>query len=288
MKLPNQFSYLTLATLVALGSGQLSADDTEIYLSTGLDILDDAAKPNLMFLMDTSGSMGSNIAVEVPSDGSGFEYDETIDYGSSDDGLIYVYNEAYEFQNITLTYEQSVCDSMEDFFVDNPNFPIYADRALQWQSSVTTQTIEEAELVCETVDVEATEVEVNEDGRVDFREWAYYGPYNVGAGTDIVATGTTYSSNDRVRLYVRLGNWPTATNYDCRRNDIRNEAETCTVSVGSDTQAYVAIRSRLNNSDYDLDITYGGDGSLEVCEEVITETEVEVTEANWSEGKSVV
>lgn len=285
MNTHNRTKFLPAFATLILAAGQLSADDTEIYLSTGLDILDDAAKPNLMFLMDTSGSMGSNIAVEVPSDGSGFEYDELVDYGSSDDDLIYVYDTDYEFQNVTLTYDQSVCDSMEDFFDDNPGFPIYSDRALQWQSSTTTQTIEETEITCVDVDVDSATIEIEEDGRVDNGDWDYYGPYAAGAGTDFIATGTTYARNDRIRMYVRIGSYPTSNNYECRKNDIRNESETCTVSVGgSDEDIYVGIRGRRNNSDYDLDITYGGSGTIEECTEVTTQTDIEVTEANWSEA----
>lgn len=280
--IPNLAAFAVTATLASSIS---LADDTEIYLSTGLDILDDAAKPNVMFLMDTSGSMGSYIAVEVPNEDTGFAYDPNVDYGDSDDSLIYVYNTDYEFQNITLTYEQSVCESMEDYFVDNPTFPIYSDRALQWQSSVTTETIQETELVCEDVEVNSEIIEINESGRVDNREWDYYGPYNVAAGTEFEAIGTTYSNNDRIRMYVRIGNWPTSRNYDCRQNDIRNESATCTVSIGgSDESVYVGIRGRSDNSDYDLDITYGGSGTVEQCNEVTTETEIEITEANWSEA----
>ncbi|MBT5330770.1 MAG: PQQ-binding-like beta-propeller repeat protein [Porticoccaceae bacterium] len=270
-----------------LASSFTLADDTEIYLSTGLDILDDAAKPNVMFLMDTSGSMGSYIAVEVPSEDTGFAYDPAVDYGDSNDDLIYVYNTDYEFQNITLTYEQSVCNDMETYFVDNPTFLIYSDRALQWQSSVTTETIEETELVCEEVDVGSSVVEIEENGRVDSNDWHYYGPYTVGAGTEFVATATTYSRDDRVHLYVREGSQPTGNRYDCRERDIRNASETCTISIGgSEEQIYVGVRGRngTNNSDYDLEITYGGAGTVEVCEDVTTEVEVEITEANWSEA----
>lgn len=276
---------LTATAALIFSASYLSADDTEIYLSTGLDILDDAAKPNLMFLMDTSGSMDNHIAVEVPSEGESFDYDPDTDYGSSDDDLIYVYNTDYEFQNITLTYEQSVCNDMETYFTANPGFPIYSDLALQWQSSTTTQTIEETEITCVDVDVDSATIEVEENGQVDNGEYDYYGPYSAGAGTDFIATGTTYNNNDRIRLYVRIGNYPTSNNYDCRRNEIRNESETCTVSVGSsDEDIYVAVRGRRNNSDYDLDITYGGSGTIQECTEVTTQTDIEVTEANWSEA----
>ena len=284
MKTRNLINLSTAIAALALSAGHVYADDTEIYFSTGLDILDDAAKPNVMFLMDTSGSMDSHIAVEVPVGGDSFAYDPNTDYGDSDDNLIYVYNTDYEFQNITLTYDQSVCNTMEDYFVDNPQFPIYSDRALQWQRSVTTETIEETQLVCENVVVDGSVVEISESDQIDNRDWQYYGPYNVAAGTDFSATGTT-SGSDRIRLYVRIGNWPTSRRYDCRQNSIQGESKTCTVSLGgSDEDVYVAVHGRQNNSDYDLDITYGGAGTVEQCTEVVTSTDVEVTEANWSEA----
>jgi|SaaInl5LU_22_DNA_1037371.scaffolds.fasta_scaffold05072_3 type IV pilus assembly protein PilY1 len=285
MKIYNNFKLTVSIAGAALLASQVLADDTEIYLSTGLDILDDAAKPNVMFLMDTSGSMDDHIAIEVPSEGDSFAYDPDTDYGDSDDDLIYVYNTDYEFQNITLTYDQSVCDDMETYFDDNPGFPIYSDRALQWQSSTTTETIEESELVCTDVAVDGDTISIDDSGRVDSREWEYYGPFTVGAGTDLVTTGTTYNNNDRISVYIRAGNWPTTNNYDCRNREIRNETETCDVSIGgSDEDVYVAVRGRLDNSDYDLNITYGGSGTVEVCEEVTTEVEIDVTEANWSEA----
>lgn len=261
-----------------------NADDTEIYLSPTVDVFDDAVRPNIMFLMDTSGSMNDHIAVEVPAEGDSAFYNANTDYGSSDENLIYVYNNDFEFQNITHTYEQSVCREMEDFFVENRGFPVFLDRAMQWQSSTTTQTIEETELVCEEIEVDNAEFFVEEDGRVDTNEWDYYGPYDVGAGTEFVVTGRTDGNNDRIQLYIRLGAFPTTSRFDCRRFEIREPRETCSVTVGnSDTQAFIGVRGRRNNSDYDLEITFGGSGTVEQCENITTPTDVTVTEANWSE-----
>ena len=229
--------------------------------------------------------MDAHIAVEVPSDGDSPFYNSTTDYGSSDDNLIYVYNNDFEFQNITHTYEQSVCREMEDFFDENPGFPIYSDRALQWQSSTTTQIIEETELVCEDIEVDNAEIFVEESGQLDENEWDYYGPYDVFAGTQFTVDITSPSRDDRLRMYVRLGDFPTSNRFDCRQNNVRDGTDTCEVNIGSNTQAFVGVRGRNNdNNNYELEITYGGSGTVEQCSEIITPIDVEITEANWSDA----
>ena len=261
------------------------ADDTEIYLSTNVDILDDAVRPNVMFVMDTSGSMGNFIAVQIPSADEGFAYDPNRDYGSSDENLIYVYNEDFEFQNTTHTYQQSVCNSMETFFDANPGFPIFSDRAVQWQSSTTTQTIEETELVCTNIEVDNADISLEESGRVDNNEWDYYGPYDVSPGTEFSVTAITDSVDRAIRLYVRIDDVPTSSRFDCRLQRIDIPAENCSVNIGNgDEQVYVAVRGRDRNTNYVLDITYGGSAEVEQCTEITTPVEIEVTEANWSDA----
>jgi type IV pilus assembly protein PilY1 len=57
MKYINKFTAIWLATSLMLFSSAISADDLEIYLGTaGSEV---TYNPNVLFIMDTSGSMSS-------------------------------------------------------------------------------------------------------------------------------------------------------------------------------------------------------------------------------------
>lgn len=276
-------NHLPLFLLAGAMAGGLQADDTEIYLSTNTEVLDDSVQPNLMFVMDTSGSMGQNIAIEVPSDSDGFDYDPAVDYGASDDNLIYVYNTDYDYLGVTLPYEQSQCDTMESFFADNPGFPIFSDEALQWQSQTTTEIIEEVTVDCVDVPVGGG-FSFSDSDQVDRREWIDYGPYAVDTGTEVSVTLTSSSRDDRVSLYVRFDQRPTTRSYDCRRRDLRNESDSCVLTAGNrDDEVWISVYGERDNADYEIEFTVGG-GTEEVCTEIVTETEVNITEANWTEA----
>ena len=60
-----RFSSLLMAFCVGLLSGTGAfADDTEIYLGTNQG--QSVAKPNVLFILDTSGSMGTNVTTTTP------------------------------------------------------------------------------------------------------------------------------------------------------------------------------------------------------------------------------
>lgn len=279
----NRRTPFALSAFLLVAATTLSADDTEIYLSTNTEVLDDSVQPNLMFVMDTSGSMGQNIAIEVPSESDGYDYDPDVDYGASDDSLIYVYDTDYVFQDVTLTYDQSQCDTMETFFAANPGFPIFSDEALQWQSSTTTEIVEEIVVDCEQVALGGG-ASFSGAGQIDSGQWIDYGPYDVGTGTQVEVNVTSPSRNDRFSLYVRFDRQPTSRSYDCRRRNVRDGTETCTLTAGNrDSTVWISIEGDRDNSDFEIDFKVGG-GFEEVCTETVTETEVIVTEANWSEA----
>lgn len=284
----------SLALLTLTGSLAL-ADDTEIYLSTNTEIGGDYAKPNILFVMDTSGSMGDNIAIEVPPDTDSPFYDPDTDYGDSDDSLIYVYDTDFEYQGVTITQDQNVCQSMTDYFADNPNSPYFQDQAYQWQTETTTQTITETNVVCEDVVTGGdpiTETDSNDVGDSIFST-VDYGPYAVAEGQDFVAS-VRVNGNDEVRLYVKFGSAPSAFSYDCRRSDLRNETGTCDLTVpNGETQAYVSVSGNDftfwggGDNDFDYEVTYGGGSTGQVCETITTTTDIEVTEANWSDNLEI-
>ncbi len=75
MKYANSKLSLLLATLtlVVFTGGTALADDTELFVA-GLDpAANSNVRPNVLFIIDTSGSMGTNVKTQVA-------YDESIDF----------------------------------------------------------------------------------------------------------------------------------------------------------------------------------------------------------------
>lgn len=68
-----------LLTLV-IGAAAI-ADDTEIYLGT--PSASSKIKPNILFIIDNSGSMQNTVPVTTVSAGSGIDFDPTIDYNAA-------------------------------------------------------------------------------------------------------------------------------------------------------------------------------------------------------------
>lgn len=66
-RLKRPLTTLALATLTALAApGPLLADDTELFVGDAVSA--PAARPNIMFILDTSGSMDANVTTQVPYD----------------------------------------------------------------------------------------------------------------------------------------------------------------------------------------------------------------------------
>ena len=64
---------LATLTLVVFTGGAAWADDTELFVA-GLDpAANSNVRPNVLFIIDTSGSMGTNVKTQVA-------YDESIDF----------------------------------------------------------------------------------------------------------------------------------------------------------------------------------------------------------------
>ena len=78
-------TFFLLASL--MGSQHALTDDIDIYNTLNNDTSDQNIRHNLLFIMDTSGSMGWTVASEVV----GRDYDTDEDYGDSD-GRVYIYD----------------------------------------------------------------------------------------------------------------------------------------------------------------------------------------------------
>jgi hypothetical protein len=92
--------------------------------------------------------------------------------------------------------------------------------------------------------------DITETGTVTRSQWKHYGPFNVAAGSTLVATMTGDNDAD---LYVRKGAAPTASSYDCRPYR-DGSSEQCSI-VGPAT-IYVGVNGYAASSNFSLNIKY--------------------------------
>ena len=114
-----------IASAILLPMVGTQAQDIEIYSEIGGTTEDN--NPNLLFVLDTSGSMDRNIPVAFG------DYDSQVDYGNSDDDLVYVYDENFTYQGVFYNRQEIVCESMLDFLDSNQSLPVYTGQTLQWR-----------------------------------------------------------------------------------------------------------------------------------------------------------
>lgn len=105
------------------------ADDTDIYLQVEEEG-EEEYLPNVLFIFDTSGSMGSNITIRE-------DYDPSVDYGGSDPSKIYVYTSDLRFHITTLNDEQNSCQAMKTQIAqrerDGNGDPTWFGQAARWR-----------------------------------------------------------------------------------------------------------------------------------------------------------
>lgn len=91
-------------------------------------------------------------------------------------------------------------------------------------------------------------------GTIAKNEWKQFGPFTVAAGTQLTAT---LSGSGDADLYVKVGQAPTASTYDCRPYaDGTNE--TCAVAASG--PVFVAINGYAASSDFSLTVSWSEPG----------------------------
>jgi type IV pilus assembly protein PilY1 len=117
--------------LILLGflfSGLCAADDIDIFYSEAV-VNDNAdAQPNVLFVLDSSGSMADEVETYTP-------YDPSIDYGDSPDDRIYVYELDYDYTGIYIENSRNNCRAMQDGITDGNGEPTYIGKAVEWHES---------------------------------------------------------------------------------------------------------------------------------------------------------
>lgn len=139
----NPFKYykvLLISALVTFSTGS-RADDIDIYsglfgAQSTVGASPSEVNPNIMFILDDSGSMNSFVLLPVVGADTA-AYDSTIDYGEDgdavDDGYLYLYSDNMTYQNRWVPDEQNKCQAQRDWVAANPDNPVFFDKAVQWQ-----------------------------------------------------------------------------------------------------------------------------------------------------------
>ena len=105
----------------------LYADDTEIFFNEDVLANTEEFQPNVLFIFDTSGSMGWNIDSQDP-------YDPNTNYcsGACND-TVYVYDTSYSYQDKTVPSSLNSCKAMIDYLATNTSTPVYIGKAAEWR-----------------------------------------------------------------------------------------------------------------------------------------------------------
>jgi len=142
LQITQRISLMIVASLIVLVSSISHAEDIEIYSrvfssSGGVGSSPTELNPNILFVLDTSGSMNELVPIPASSTTGTGVYDSTVDYGNdgnaADDDLIYVYNQNLVFENVTVTPSQNACQAYRDNLASNPNNPVFLDNIEQWR-----------------------------------------------------------------------------------------------------------------------------------------------------------
>ena len=127
MKQNNYF--LTTLTLMAtiLLPNTLFADDTEIFFNEDVLANTEEFQPNVLFIFDTSGSMGWNITSKEP-------YVPATNYcGGPCNDQVYIYDTDYNYQNKTIPSSQNSCQAMINQLATSTDTPVYIGKVREWR-----------------------------------------------------------------------------------------------------------------------------------------------------------
>ncbi|PCI17531.1 MAG: hypothetical protein COB62_07475 [Piscirickettsiaceae bacterium] len=108
-------------------SHTILADDTEIFFNQ--DVLADTEdfQPNILFIFDTSGSMGWNITSRAA-------YNPSTNYCTGTcNNNIYVYSTSYSYKNKVISSNLNSCKTMTDYLTANTAIPVYIGKAAEWR-----------------------------------------------------------------------------------------------------------------------------------------------------------
>jgi type IV pilus assembly protein PilY1 len=256
-----------LATTIC--SSNLYADDIEVYTSVTNGSSTASANHNILFVMDTSGSMGSAVAGLTTSGG----YDADTDYGESDD-KIYVYDANFSFTDKTIEYEQNACKSMTNVFGTATNYPVYFDQGAQWQQ--TTDVIP-GDVDCSTTTTGPRETIAETSAyERDRNEWVTLVNNKTIIGGEEFSF--TVHADRRTEFYLRTRKNNSDYDYPCYDVRVDGNSYTCSGIVpDGHTQLSAWVYTKRSRVTITYSGTLGG-GSTEIC---TSEPDTDILTNDW-------
>lgn len=119
------------ASLFTLSAPFAHADDIEIYNSRNTQEVD-KFDPNLLFVLDTSGSMRTPEAIDILA--GGVPYDPKLDYGEEGlDENYYVYTSDNVYTGLSVPASGNSCKASLEHISETPGNPAYFGQILGWQ-----------------------------------------------------------------------------------------------------------------------------------------------------------
>jgi type IV pilus assembly protein PilY1 len=181
----------SVAIIASLMAAQSSvADDRDIYITDTATA--GSTNHNILFVMDTSGSMRTIVAGISPLG----VYDPFVDYGNSAD-KIYVYDADMNFTGDTIENVQNKCDALTNNHSFAAENPVYGDFALQWQQSSTV--VDGGETCVSTGEGVTALSYPSTYQNISDREWVKLGDYEVEADKPF---SVTLETDEQVDFWV--------------------------------------------------------------------------------------
>ena len=149
----NRLMLMASTCVLAFVAGTSHADDLEIFngLTTSQVTTNTTLFPNLLFVLDTSGSMRRS----EPSSVLESTYDPSIDYGSSPSDTFYVYDETFTYTGVSVPRADNNCATslgqIDELEAEGSNRPVFFDNVATWGFTPAT-TIEVSPENCNAPD----------------------------------------------------------------------------------------------------------------------------------------
>jgi len=149
----NKLMLMVSTCVLAFIAGTSHADDLEIFngLTSSEVTTNTTLQPNLLFLLDTSGSMRRS----EPSSVQESDYDPNVDYGSSPSDTFYVYDETFTYTGVSVPRSDNNCttslDQIDELEAEGSDRPVFFDNVATWGFTPST-TVEVAPENCNVPD----------------------------------------------------------------------------------------------------------------------------------------
>ena len=266
----NTLQALVLGSTALLCSQNSYTDDIDIYTSITNGSNTAVANHNILFVMDTSGSMNWS----VPGLSTNGTYDATQTYGTSSDSDIYVYDSSFNYTGVVITPEQNQCQGITNAFASHPSYPVYLDKAFQWHQigDLVPVPCEGTEMVGGTVIAETTIFVSQDENRTNF-----INKQAITAGTDYKITVTT----DKKAQFRVETDGSDGSNRACNLtlDNSNDRTYTCEGTFGpSDDEFTFSVKTKRSDTNISYSVSYGGTLQPKTC--VIPPSPV--TSNDWS------